>query len=93
MAVTRTQELRIENIGDVAAGVTSTYHPVPGGIYRYAAYEYELAGAVVSQFVTDWMGETPLQGEQFTYRVSLDTTKVRGAQATLVEVVMRSRTT
>jgi hypothetical protein len=72
--------------GNIAAGRTSDYQPVPGGVYRYAAYEYTLAGDSASQSVVDWMGEKPLEGAQFTYRVALDITQVRGAQITLVEV-------
>lgn len=34
---------RIE-FGDVASGETTEYVTVPGGVYRYAAYEYTLGG-------------------------------------------------
>src|SRR5690606_17735337 len=30
------------NFGNVAAGETTEYQEVPGGVYRYAAYEYTL---------------------------------------------------
>lgn len=73
--------------GDIAAGATSAYLPVPGGIYRYAAYEYRRDGAAMSQSVVDWIGEQPLAGSQFTYRLRLDPQAVPGAQITLVDVV------
>lgn len=77
---------RIE-FGDVAAGETTEYVAVPGGVYRYAAYEYTLNGETVHQPVTDWVGEAPMEGTRFTYRIGLDTMRVRGDQMRLVEVV------
>ena len=58
--------------GDVPAGATTEYKPVPEGVYRYAAYRFELAGSSVTQPVLDWMGEEPIDGEAFTYVIDLD---------------------
>lgn len=77
---------RIE-FGDVVAGETTEYMTVPGGVYRYAAYEYTLDGQTVHQPVMDWVGEVPVEGIRFTYQISLDTTRVRGDQMRLVEVL------
>jgi hypothetical protein len=76
---------RIE-FGDIAAGQTSAYRDVPGGVYRYAAYEYTLDGRLVQQSVIDWIGESPMQGTKFTYRLALDPTKEQGEQIQLIEV-------
>ncbi len=73
--------------GDLAAGATSAYQDVPGGVYRYAAYEYRVAGRVVTQFVMDWMGEQPMAGQRFTYRIALDPQRVQGDQIQLIEVL------
>jgi len=35
----------------------------------------------------DWVGEVPLEGYRFIYLISLDTTRVRGDQRWLIEVV------
>ena len=62
---------RIE-FGDVP-GVTSTnYRDVPQGVYRYAAYNFEVNGQKYAQPVVDWAGETPIQGENFTYIIDVD---------------------
>jgi hypothetical protein len=56
--------------GDLAAGQTSEYVDVPGaGVYGYAAYEYELNGAMTVQPVIDWVGEVPMEGTAFTYSI------------------------
>lgn len=73
-------------IGDVPAGQTSAYVAVPGGVYRYAAYSYVLAGRVVEQAVVDWLGESPIAGERFTYRLKLDPDQPVGGQIQLEAV-------
>ncbi len=83
---TAMSEARRVVIGDVAAGVVSSYVDAPAGVYRYAAYEYILNGKTVNQFVIDWVGEEPVVGSQFTYRLRLDPTKVQGDQVELVAV-------
>jgi hypothetical protein len=55
--------------GDLAAGQTSEYFDIPGGVYGYAAYEYELNGETVTQPVIDWVGEAPMEGTAFTYTI------------------------
>lgn len=74
--------------GDVPAGETTKYLDVPSGVYRYAAYEYTLNGQVVTQFVTDWVGENPMVGKKFTYQILLDLQKVEGDQIILVEALV-----
>ncbi len=79
------QATRID-FGDVPAGKASEYRSVPGGVYRYAAYEYSLNGRLVQQPVVDWVGEKPMDGSRFTYRIELDATKPPGGQVQLIEV-------
>jgi hypothetical protein len=55
--------------GDLAAGQTSDYLEIPGGVYGYAAYEYELNGEMTVQPVIDWVGESPMEGAAFTYTI------------------------
>ncbi len=74
------------DFGDVPAGKASEYRSVPGGVYRYAAYEYSLNGRLVQQPVVDWVGEKPMDGSRFTYRIELDATKPPGGQVQLIEV-------
>lgn len=62
---------RIE-FGDVPAGATTDYHEVPHGVYRYAAYDVEVNGQAYQQPVIDWIGETAVQGEDFTYLIEVD---------------------
>ncbi len=84
-ATSDAEATRVE-FGDVRAGETTVYRDVPSGVYRYAAYEYTLDSHVVNQAVVDWVGESPMQGEKFTYGIQLNTTKVPGNQVELVEV-------
>ncbi len=79
------QALRV-SFGDVPAGSTTSYQPVPGGVYRYSAYEYTLDGRSVSQPVVDWVGERPMNGQQFTYKIRLDLQQPTGGQVQLIEV-------
>ncbi|HSJ52256.1 MAG TPA: hypothetical protein VLC52_00800 [Anaerolineae bacterium] len=58
--------------GDVPAGATTDYQPVSNGVYRYAAYRFDLAGSSYTQPVLDWVGEEPIEGEAFTYIIDLD---------------------
>ena len=62
---------RIE-FGDVPGGTTTEYRDVPQGVYRYAAYDVEVNGQSYEQPVVDWVGETPMQGENFTYIIDVD---------------------
>lgn len=81
------EAIRVE-FGNIPAGQTSKYQEVPSGVYRYAAYEYTLNGQVFSQFVIDWMGESPMAGKKFTYQILLDPQKLEGDKITLVAVVV-----
>jgi len=74
--------------GDVAVGETTAYREVPSGVYRYAAYMYLLEGKTVTQPVIDWVGESPMAGTQFTYRIKLDLGKVQGNQMELIEALV-----
>jgi hypothetical protein len=74
--------------GDIPAGATSAYREAPNGVYRYAAYRLELDGATVTQPVIDWVGETPMEGEAFTYTLSVDP---RRSPAQIVQVVSVTR--
>lgn len=58
--------------GDVPAGATTGYEDFRHGVYSYAAYRFEIDGALVSQPVIDWVGEEPLPGEAFTYSLALE---------------------
>ena len=61
--------------GDVLPGVTTDYQVFSRGVYRYAAYDVVVDGQEYQQPVTDWMGETPLDGEAFTYILGVDPAK------------------
>jgi hypothetical protein len=65
------EAVRVE-FGEIPAGTMSEYREVPGGVYRYAAYDYMLDGEWLNQSVIDWVGETPLHGLKFTYNIQLD---------------------
>jgi hypothetical protein len=81
---------RVE-FGDVPAGQATEYREVPGGVYRYAAYEYAVDGRVAKQPVVDWVGEGPMPGSRFTYRVAFDAAQRPGTQIRLVEVEVDER--
>ncbi len=69
--VVRFPDERIE-FGDVPGGTTTEYRDVPQGVYRYAAYDVEVNGLKYQQPVVDWVGEAPMQGENFTYILDVD---------------------
>jgi hypothetical protein len=54
--------------GDVHAGETTPYQDVPNGVFRYGAFRYTRDGRRASQPVTDFVGETPQDGN-FTYQM------------------------
>lgn len=72
--------------GDVAVGETTAYQRVPGGVYKYAAYEYTFTERTILQSVTDWIGEQPMQGNQFTYEIIFDSAQIPGRQVQLLQV-------
>lgn len=75
------------SFGNIASNQTTAYQPVPTGVYRYAAYEYILDGETVSHPVMDWLGEEPLAGTHFTYQISVDETRAKGYQVSLIAVL------
>ena len=74
--------------GDVPAGATTEYQNVPGGVYQYSAYEYFWKGGLVTQPVIDWVGESPMTGDKFTYSILLDPQSVEGNQMQLMAVLV-----
>lgn len=81
------EALRV-GFGNIPAGEVTGYRSVPNGVYRYAAYEYMSNGRLVEQPVMDWVGESSLQGEKFTYRIELDLNKEPGGQIQLIKVLV-----
>lgn len=76
------------DFGTVPAGATTESKPAPSGVYRYAAYTYLWNGYPVTQPVLDWVGESPMTGETFTYSILLDLRQAEGSQIRLVDVVL-----
>jgi hypothetical protein len=72
--------------GDVAPGETTEYQVLDQGIYRYAAYRFQVEGEIVTQPVIDWVGEEPVPGAAFTYILDYDPTRPQMQQVQLVEV-------
>lgn len=73
--------------GDVPAGTTTEYKDVPNGIFRYAAYKFELDGQIITQSVIDWVGESPVSGKMFTYIIDFDPNRANtGDRVRLIEV-------
>jgi hypothetical protein len=60
------------SFGDVRAGTTTGYRAAPAGVYRYAAYRFRFNGKPVQQMVMDWVGETPMEGQAFTYTIEVE---------------------
>jgi hypothetical protein len=60
------------SFGDIPVGATTQYKDVPNGVYSYAAYTFELDGAVVHQLVIDWVGAKPMQGVALTYALDVN---------------------
>jgi hypothetical protein len=96
LRVTNTGAAPIENLvvlfpddriefGEVPAGATTDYLPVPKGVYRYAAYELEVNDETVQLPVIDWVGEEPVPGEAFTYVLDFDPN--RGSQWEMLQLV------
>ena len=77
---------RIE-FGDVPAGTTTDYKEVPKGVYRYAAYQFEVDGQTVTEPAIDWIGESPMSGILFTYTIDFDPNRTNpGFRIQLIEV-------
>jgi hypothetical protein len=62
---------RVE-FGDIPAGFTTPYREVTGGVYRYAAYRLKVGDQAVTQPVIDWVGEVPMEGARFSYRLAVN---------------------
>lgn len=58
--------------GNVPGETTTEYRDVLKGVYSYAAYKVEVNGQKYEQTVADWVGETPMQGENFSYIIDVD---------------------
>ena len=77
---------RIE-FGDVPAGTTTEYKEVSSGVFRYAAYQFEVDGQAVTEPAVDWIGESPLDGILFTYTIDFDPHRTTtGDKVRLIEV-------
>lgn len=59
-------------VGDVAAGAASDYVEVPHGVYHYSAFRLLSGGESVVQPVIDFVGETPLPIDDYTYVLGID---------------------
>ena len=74
--------------GDVLPGETTDYQVVSLGVYRYSGYKIELNGQVYEQVPYDFMGESPMNGNAFTYVLILDPIrKTDPVQKTGIEVI------
>ncbi len=60
------------SFGDIPAGTTTEYLAVPNGVYRYAAYKFDIDGEAITQPVIDFVGEEPLVGNLFTFTIDFD---------------------
>jgi hypothetical protein len=78
-------EDRVE-FGDIPAGVTTEYREVPHGVYHYSAYSLEINGQMITQPVTDWVGEKPIEGDDFTYTIDMDPSRGARAVVRLIKV-------
>ena len=77
---------RIE-FGDVPAGTTTEYKETPNGVFRYAAYQFEVDEQVVTEPAIDWIGENPMSGILFTYIIDYDPNRTNTAsRIQLIEV-------
>jgi hypothetical protein len=73
--------------GDIPAGTTTEYKDVPNGALRYAAYKFEVDGQIITQPVIDWIGESPMSGELFTYTIDFDPNRANtGDRVRLIDV-------
>ena len=74
--------------GEIYAGSTTEYLNVPSGVYGYAAYQFEFDGQLITQSVTDWVGEVPLAGINFTYTIDFNSNRPQWGMVKLIEVVI-----
>lgn len=77
---------RIE-FGDVPPGTTTEYKEASNGVFRYAAYQFEVDGQLVTEPAIDWIGESPMSGTLFTYTIDFDPDRTNtGDRIRLLEV-------
>jgi hypothetical protein len=72
--------------GDIPAGATTEYKEVPNGVFRYAAYRFEMDGRIITQPVIDWVGEEPMEGNAFTYTIEVDFSRPQLQMVLLISV-------
>jgi len=72
--------------GDIPAGTMTEYRKVPNGVFRYAAYRFEINGQVITQPVIDWVGEEPMAGNAFTYTIDIDFNRPKLQRVLLISV-------
>jgi hypothetical protein len=73
--------------GDVPPGTTTDYKQVSNGVFRYAAYQFEVDGQVITEPAIDWIGESPMNGTLFTYTIDFDPNRINtGNRIRLIEV-------
>jgi hypothetical protein len=72
--------------GSISPGVTTSYQDVPNGVYGYAAYRFDVDGEIITQSVTDWVGEVPLGGDTFTYVITFSSSRSQWEMVKLIEV-------
>jgi hypothetical protein len=68
------------SFGPVVAGASSDYQAVLHGVYDSAAYELLVNRQTIVQPVIDWVAAQPLQGDQFTYMLTIDLHQTEGSQ-------------
>jgi len=73
--------------GDIAVGSTTEYRTVPNGVYGYAAYRLVVNGQVMTQPVSDWVGEKPMPGHSFTYTLDFDPDRQRRQTVQLIGII------
>jgi len=74
--------------GDVLPGETTDYRVVSRGVYRYSGYKIQLDGQDYQQVPYDFLGESPMIGNAFTYILILDPIrKTDPVQKTGIEVI------
>jgi hypothetical protein len=74
--------------GDVPAGTTTEYKEASNGVFRYAAYQFELDGQRVTESAIDWIGgESPLSSLLFTYVIDYEPNRTNiGGRIQLIEI-------
>ncbi|NQU29172.1 MAG: hypothetical protein HQ525_00740 [Anaerolineae bacterium] len=74
--------------GDISAGSTTEYLDFPNGVFGYAAYQFEIDGQMITQPVTDWVGEVPLDGNTFTYTIDFSSNRPQWEMIKFIEVTI-----